>query len=127
MTGQDQHTPPGPDESDAPQSSAEKNPSPLPRETTPATSPATTTAATSAAVLADGGASLRRPGAANAFQPDAVEIEENPVAPGPRWTLYAIASFLLIGIIWAAVGQIDKIVSQQAPSGQPRKTSWFNP
>jgi len=67
-------------------------------------------AAVSAAIPADGGASLRRPGAANAFQPDAVEIEENPVAPGPRWTLYAIASFLLIGIIWAAVGQIDKIV-----------------
>lgn len=47
------------------------------------------------------------------FQPDAVEIEKQPVAGGARFTLYAIMGLIASFIFWANWAQVDKIVTAQ--------------
>lgn len=47
------------------------------------------------------------------FQPDAVEIEHRKVAGGARWTLYAVAAFISIFILWSYWAQVDQIVVAQ--------------
>jgi HlyD family secretion protein len=44
------------------------------------------------------------------YQPDAVEIEEKPVAGKVRWVLYVIMFTLVATVIGAAVFQVDRIV-----------------
>lgn len=53
---------------------------------------------------------LRRPPALTAFQPDALEIEEQ-TPPGPtRLILYTVAAFLLLAVAWAALSKVDEVV-----------------
>ena len=47
------------------------------------------------------------------FQPDAVELEHQPVPGGARWTLYAVICFLLAFVAWAWWAQVDQIVTAQ--------------
>jgi len=47
------------------------------------------------------------------FQPDAVELEHQPVPLGARWTLYAVIGFLLAFVAWAWWAQVDQIVTAQ--------------
>ena len=47
------------------------------------------------------------------FQPDAVELEQQPVPGGARWTLYAVIAFLLAFVAWAWWAQVDQIVTAQ--------------
>lgn len=58
-----------------------------------------------------GGYRRVRPSIAIEFQPDAVEVEE---APPPRlalYTLYALLSCLIVGLLWASFAEIDRVVA----------------
>ncbi len=46
----------------------------------------------------------------NEFQPDAVEIERQPVSGGARWTLYAVISLLMATVAWAYWAHVDQVV-----------------
>ncbi len=45
-----------------------------------------------------------------AFQPDGVEIEQQPVPVAARATLYVLVLFLLSLLTWSCVAEVDKIV-----------------
>lgn len=45
-----------------------------------------------------------------AFQPDGVEIEQQPVPLIARTTLYVLVLFLLSLLVWSCVAEVDKIV-----------------
>ena len=47
------------------------------------------------------------------FQPDAVEIEHRKVPGGARWTLYAVAAFIMAFVLWSYWAQVDQIVVGQ--------------
>lgn len=45
------------------------------------------------------------------FQPDARRIDLTPIPVRQRWTLYAIASGMAAALFWAALAQVDRVVS----------------
>ena len=45
------------------------------------------------------------------FQPDVVEIENEPVPGGIRYVLYTVLALIVIAIIWASVSKVERIVS----------------
>jgi hemolysin D len=49
----------------------------------------------------------------NEFQPDAVEIERQPVPGGVRWTLYAVIALLIAAVTWSCWAEVDQIVVAQ--------------
>lgn len=51
------------------------------------------------------------PREAIAFQPDAVEVDERRMPFLARFTLYLIVVVLSLGIAWAAVSHVDKLIS----------------
>ncbi|GEM_PF-1468290 len=73
------------------------------------------------------------------FQPDAVELETQPIPGGLRWVLYTVAMFLLTTVAWAYWTKIETFVSAQgrlvpisepiviqAASGSPIKNVFFH-
>lgn len=51
----------------------------------------------------------RRPEIA-AFQPDAQAIEERPLPPAARASVYAVAALLVSAVAWAALFEVDRVV-----------------
>ena len=47
------------------------------------------------------------------FQPDAVELERQPVPGGARWTLYTVIALIASSIAWASWAEVDRIVTAQ--------------
>jgi HlyD family secretion protein len=46
----------------------------------------------------------------NEFQPDAVEIERQPVPGGARWTLYCVIAMICASVAWSVWAQVDQVV-----------------
>src|SRR5690348_3510059 len=51
-----------------------------------------------------------RDATARGFQPDAVAIEEAPVPLSAHAALYAVLALLVIAVLWAIFGSVDRIV-----------------
>ncbi len=54
-----------------------------------------------------------RPSALIEFQADAIEVEERPPSWLARMTLYAVGSLIIAAITWAALAEVDQIVTAQ--------------
>jgi len=48
-----------------------------------------------------------------AFLPAALELQETPVSPAPRITMWLMMAFALIALLWAIFGHIDQVASAQ--------------
>ena len=58
------------------------------------------------------------------FLPAALEIQERPPSPTGRWLLWIILSLFTIGLLWAALGRVDIVVTAPGrivPSGQVKR------
>ncbi len=47
------------------------------------------------------------------FQPDSVLLERAKPPLGARWSLYALAAFVVITLLWSIFGRIDRIVTAE--------------
>jgi len=45
------------------------------------------------------------------YQPDAVEIENRPVPGVAYWSLYLLIALIVIGLTWASLAEVDRIVT----------------
>jgi len=55
------------------------------------------------------------------FLPGALEIQEKPPSPAAHWLLGLLLLLFSAGILWAAIGEVDIVVSapgRVVPSGQ---------
>lgn len=55
------------------------------------------------------------------FLPAALEVQDAPPSPTGRWMLWILLSLFTIGILWAALGEVDIVVTAPGrivPSGQ---------
>ena len=58
------------------------------------------------------------------FLPAALAIQESPPSPTGRWLLWIILSLFTIGLLWAALGRVDIVVTAPGrivPSGQVKR------
>ncbi|MEE4145037.1 MAG: HlyD family type I secretion periplasmic adaptor subunit [Halieaceae bacterium] len=58
------------------------------------------------------------------FLPAALEIQETPPAPTGRWLLWTLLLLFAIGVLWAALGRVDIVVTAPGrivPSGQVKR------
>ncbi|MBF0143103.1 MAG: HlyD family type I secretion periplasmic adaptor subunit [Magnetococcales bacterium] len=47
------------------------------------------------------------------YQPDAIEIEEQPIPMVARWIMFTLIMFLVVGMVWASLAHLDRVVSGQ--------------
>ena len=55
------------------------------------------------------------------FLPAALEVQESPPSPAGQWLLWLLLSLFTLGILWAAMGEVDIVVTAPGrivPSGQ---------
>ncbi|ROS05078.1 hemolysin D [Sinobacterium caligoides] len=48
-----------------------------------------------------------------AFQPAALEIQDSPPNPIPRWTGYILLALFAIGLLWACIGEVNIVASAE--------------
>lgn len=71
----------------------------------------------------------RKPNAIErAFLPAAIEIVETPASPTLRWTAAAICLAVVVGFLWAAIGEVDMIAAglgKVVPTGRTKQVQAF--
>jgi hemolysin D len=58
------------------------------------------------------------------FLPAALEVQETPPSPAGHWLLWLLVSLFTIGVLWAAFGEVDIVVTAPGrivPSGQVKQ------
>lgn len=63
------------------------------------------------------------------FLPAALEVQESPPTPVSHWLLWLLLSLFCIGIVWAAFGEVDIVVTapgRVVPSGQVKVVQALN-
>ncbi|MFT4824832.1 MAG: hemolysin D [Halioglobus sp.] len=63
------------------------------------------------------------------FLPAALEVQESPPTPAAHWLLWLLLSLFFIGIVWAAFGEVDIVVTapgKVVPSGQVKIVQALN-
>lgn len=63
------------------------------------------------------------------FLPAALEVQESPPSPASHWLLWLLVSLFCIGIVWAAFGEVDIVVTapgRVVPSGQVKVVQALN-
>jgi hemolysin D len=64
-----------------------------------------------------------------AFLPAALEVQESPPSPATHWLLWLLVSLFFIGIVWAAFGEVDIVVTAPGrviPSGNVKVVQALN-
>jgi hemolysin D len=57
------------------------------------------------------------------FMPAALALQETPLSPKPRWAMWLIMAFALIGLVWAIFGHVDVVAAGQGkvvPNGHSK-------
>jgi len=62
-----------------------------------------------------------------AFLPAALELQETPVSPAPRITMWLMMAFALISLLWAVFGHIDQVASAQGKIVPNERTKVIQP
>ena len=52
-----------------------------------------------------------RPAIATEFQPDVVEVEDKSPRRFAQWVLYSLLSMMGVGVLWAALAHVDRVVT----------------
>ncbi|WP_249676529.1 HlyD family type I secretion periplasmic adaptor subunit [Pseudomonas abieticivorans] len=57
------------------------------------------------------------------FLPAALALQEQPVHPAPRYTVWGLMSFAAVGLLWACIGEVDVVATARGkvvPSGKSK-------